>query len=267
MLRSIVSLVIGVLFLSPTYAAVQSGTLEEQAVAPKPALSIDLFGWSYTNAFAKWNGRTPKADGTSGDPMQIVTQITAHTPAFGVFDFEVTPQFILQPTEGQRFQLLDPTVGFQGVVVESGGFSYWARYEAALPFVEKSHRDGVIVIPQAINALAYVFPRTKLKAELVLIPSITVKNTGTSGSLYVSPRLYYLVSDSFWLMSIAQFGYDSKKGPFNYYTTGPASVGVGARFLAGQGRGLWVQPFANFYANENAATTAHMGVNFGGPLL
>ncbi len=261
------SLFLAFSFLTPVFAAVPEGTLEESAPATKPLVGLDLYGWTYSNAFAKWDGRTPKSDGLGSSPIQIVTQLTAHTPAFGGFDFEITPQFAFQPLEGERFQLLDPTAGFQGVVAEAGDFSYWARFETALPLLEKSRLAGMVTSPQAINVFGYKIAGTPLKAELVLIPSVNFKNSGTSGFLYVSPRLYYSLSDSFWIISVVQLGYESQKGMFNYQAAGPASVGLGMRYLSGGGKGLWVQPFANFYANDTAATTAHLGVNFGGPLL
>jgi hypothetical protein len=230
-------------------------------------VKLDLYGWGYSNSFSEWNGRVPKADGTSGDPIQIVTQLIAHTHAFGPLDFTVIPQFILQPGEGQRFQLLNPTLGFQGTLVEVGGFSYWARFETAVPLLEKSRQEGMVVGPQIINSLGYKIPGTRLQAELVLIPSLSVKTAGTTSSLFVSPRLYYNINDSFWLVGISQFGFESKVGVLNLGSSGPVSIGAGMRYTANQGRGLWVQPFANFYAAEKAATTAHLGVQFGGPLL
>src|SRR5690606_23462825 len=98
-------------------------------------------------------------------------------------------------------------------VAESGGFSYWARYELALPLLDKSRAEGFVVGPAAVNTVSYRFPDSKVKLEATIIPSMNVYDNGdvTSG-LYLSPRLYYLVSDSFWIMGIVESGFGSQRG-------------------------------------------------------
>lgn len=266
------SLLFALVFTVSAWSAVPEGSVEE-TISPAPAaprLAIDLYGWGYSSAFSNFNGKKVNADATSGGPMDIVTQIIPHYPAFAGLDFEVTLQFALQPTQGQAINLNNPTVGLQGVLVETGGFSYWARMEAAVPLTQKSRDEGMLFAPQVINTLGYRFEGTKLKLEVVAIPSFTVFNNGTTSTgLYVSPRLYYLVNDSLWLVGLAEGGASADRGTgfFNFHGNGPYNLGVGFRYTSLAGRGLWVQPFFNFNPGGRLVSNGHLGVFFGGPLL
>ncbi len=253
-----------------TMAAVEpSGSLEQTAPSPgRPLIAVDWYGWTYTNALAQWNGLKPTADGSPASPVQIVNQISVHTPAFGPMDFVVMPQFVIQPMQGERFQLWNPTVGIVGTVAESGGFSYWARYDVAVPLLGKSRAEGMIATPGAVNSIAYRFPDSKFKVEATIVPQVTFFNNGEkSAFLYASPRLYYLFNDSWWLVTLAETYAEIKRGADKITQASPPNLGVGFRYSSLAGKGLWVQPFLNVYPFGRVASAAHLGVFFGGPLL
>lgn len=245
-----------------------SGSIETTPEASRPSLAIDWFGWTYTNAFADWNGLRPSADDSPGKPVQIVNQISVRTPAFGPMDFVVMPQFTIQPMQGQRFQLGNPTVGFVGTVAESGGFSYWARYDVAVPLLASSRNEGMIATPGAVNSIGYRFPNSRFKLEATIVPQVTFFNNGEqSAFLYASPRVYYFMSDSWLLVGLLETYAEIKRGASAITQAAPPNLGFGFRYSSAEGKGLWVQPFVDVYPFGRVASAAHLGVFFGGPLL
>lgn len=256
-----------------SFAAVEPtvGSLETTAPAPFSKINVDLFGWSYSNSFSQWDGLRASADGSSRGPVEIISQWQIHTPLFGSMDLVVMPQVKLQPTMGVLFQAQDVTAGIQGSVASSGGFSYWARYELAFPLSQGSAKDGLITAPQSVNSVAYQFPGTKVKLEGVLVPSLKFFNNGEqSFFLYASPRLYYLASDSFWVMSILETSWEAARGKAlsTFSRLDPPTLGIGVRYTTLNGRGMYVQPFFNVYPwGTDVANSAHLGVMFGGPIL
>ncbi len=273
-------LLAGVLF--PT--SVQSAIGPDSSAAPAipsiqqnvPAsstsrLKMDLFGWSGSNALSRWDGRKAKADGSQGGPIEVNNQVILSLPAFGGLDYSLVTHWVLQPTMGVLVRGLDPAVGVQGVIYENGGFSYWARYHTAIPVTESSRSKGLITKPEAVNSFSYRFAGTKIKLEAVIVPSMEIFDNGDASTfVYASPRFYYLMNDSFWLMSILETGWTSTKGqnPLVLAQADPATLGFGFRYTSDGGKGLYVQPFLNIFPFGQAiASTAHLGVIFGGPLL
>ncbi len=263
--------------LSPfSFAAVEeeagAGAVTK-AVAPaaRPLIAIDLFGWSASTAFSNLNGLKASPDGAATSPIDIVSQFTIHTPAIGAFDFAVTPEIVIQPMQGQRFRANDPMVGLQGVVYSSGGLTYWARYESSVPVSPGSYSEGLITTTQAINVLSYQFPQSRFRLDTVIIPSVkSYTNAQAKAGIYLSPRLFYRVSDSFSFMSIIETGLESKRGSqlYDLYQGGFSSIGAGFRYTSNNGKGLWVQPFLNtFPFGRRVAESTHLAVLFGGPLL
>lgn len=250
-----------------------TGTIEESArpQGGRGALKVDLNSWTYTNAFTDWNGKKPAGTDAPGSPIQIVNQVIVSTPAFGKMDLVAVPTVVLQPMEGYRLQLSDPTFGLQGTLVDNGSFSWWARFEAIAPFTPASAAQGQLLSPQTVQVFAYRIPGTKLRADLVLVPSVIFHADGqTKTGLYASPRLYYLASDSWWLVGIFESGWEAKKGQglMNLDISAQPNLGFGFRYTSANGAGLWVQPFLSVYPfGQRVAESAHLGVFFGGPLL
>ncbi len=270
--RWLVGFIVLLAFHAPSQmeAAVEpSGSLEQAVPAsPSPLIGIDWYGWTYSNAFAEWNGLKPSPDSAPGSPVQIINQISIHTPAFDSMDFVFMPQFAIQPMQGERFQLWNPTVGIVGTVAESGGFSYWARYDVAVPLLAKSRAEGMIATPGAVNSLAYRFPNSPFKVEATIVPQVTFFDNGEkSAFLYASPRLYYIFNDSWSLITLAETQSEIKRGASKITQAAPPNLGVGFRYSSLAGKGLWVQPFINVYPFGRVASAAHLGVFFGGPLL
>ncbi len=247
-----------------------SGSIQETAPVTKSSLvKADLYGWTYSNSIDNWDGRRATAAGVPGGPIQINNQIIVHTPAFGSMDFHVVGNFVLQPFMGVLLQGQDPTAGIQGTVYENGGFSYWGRYHLILPVTGSSRADGLITGPESVSSLSYRFPNSRFKTELVLVPSMKFFNNGdVTAFLYASPRLWYLVSDSFWLLSIYETAWESKRTGLNsMLSTGAPNLGFGFRYISQNGKGLYVQPFVNVYPFGPSLASSHLGVVFGGPLL
>ncbi len=245
------------------------GAVEESVLSPSKRFGIDLYSWSYTNPFGEWNGRTATADGATGEPFQIINQLTLHTPAFDRFDFEITPQIVLQPYQGERVRLLEPSIGIEGNMIETAAFTYWTRLEVLLPLAGPGRDDGLVAGPQAVQSFELQMPGSRWRVEFSLIPQMKFFNTGeTAASVYLSPRLFYSFTDAFSLLSIAEWFIESPRGVgFVDWRAGAVSLGAGCRYHSGGGEGLWVMPFLNMYPSGPIASNAHLGVFFGGPVL
>lgn len=240
--------------------SVPRGTVEETVTSDSKPIGIELYSWGYSAPFSD----------PSRSAIQITNQLTVHTPAFGPFDFEVTPQFVLQPFEGERFQLLDPSVGLEGTVVESGPFTYWARYEFVLPVSSQSREAGMLFAPQAMQSFEFQVPGTRLKSEFWFIPTLKILNgKDPKLALYLSPRLTYSLTDSFSVIGLAEASLESPNGRslLHLTQTSPWTMGLGVRYASAAGEGLWIHPFWNFSPEGTIASTSHLGLFFGGPLL
>jgi hypothetical protein len=274
---SVTALVFALSF-APAFGAVEEekGSLSAAAskvVTPEAQkmLNIDLFGWAYGPALSNFDGRTATADGVSGSPMTIRTQLAIHTPAFGPFNFMVMPQFDLQPNfaSSDRFVLQDPSVGLQGVVYDKNGLTVWTRMEVYAPVTVASRNKNQVANPAITTAISYRPPGTKLRIDTVFQNAISFYGNGeVSSGLYVSPRIYYLMNDSFWLMSILEAPFSGARGnaPLTLEKIAP-NLGVGFRYLTQNGKGLWIQPFFDVFPGDRIASSAHFAVVFGGPLL
>lgn len=250
-------------------AELPHGAIEDTVTSPS-GVGIDLYSWGYFSPLSNWNSKGSSASGATTDPFQIVNQVTLHTPAFGKFDFEITPQIVLQPYEGERFQLLDPSIGFEGTLIEAGGFTYWARYEALVPVTSDSQEEGMLLGPQAVQGFDYRFPGSRFRAEISTTWGVKLFRGGQAqASIYFSPRLYYSFTDAFSLVSIMESSFESTRGGslLDLAQDGDLTLGVGVKYATLSGDGLWVQPFLNFYPAGNLASNAHLAVFFGGPLL
>jgi hypothetical protein len=262
-------LFIALLSSPPLFSASEVGSIRENAPT-RPIFRAELYSWGYSSPFSHLNGRTASPAGVTEDPVQIINQITLATPAFGNFDFEITPQFVLQPFEGSRFQVLDPSIGFEGTLFDTGVISYWARYEVLAPVSSKSREIGLLLAPQAIQTVTFSAPSFPLKAEIWLSPTLSLFQNGeTALSLYVSPRLIYSLSDSFSLFALLELGLVSERSGslLQLDISSDPTAGFGFRYASDSGKGLWVQPFIDFFPGGDLASNAHLGVFFGGPLL
>jgi hypothetical protein len=246
-----------------------NGTVEESIFSPTKRFGIDLYSWTYTNPFGEWNGRTATTDGATGEPFQIINQLTLHTPAFGGFDLEVTPQIVLQPYQGERVRLLEPSVGLEGNFIETSGFTYWARLEVLLPLSGPGKDDGLVAGPQAVQSIEWLVPGSRWRLEVSFTPQVRFYNNGeTAMNVYVSPRVFYSFTDAFSVLSIVETSVESPRGlGLVDWKAGALSVGAGCRYQSGGGEGLWVMPFLNMYPAGPIASNTHLGVFFGGPVL
>ncbi len=251
-------------------APTPTGTLSEDVSPGAPSFGVDLYSWTYSNPFSQWNGQTATVDGAEGGPIQIVNQITLHSPAFGPFDFELTPQIVLQPMQGERFQLLDPSAGIEGTLIEANGFTYWVRIEALLPITAVSRDEGMILGPQTSHSLDYRFPGGRWMLSLSLTPTVRIYNDRTTNlQFYFSPRLAYVLTDSLWLVGLAEGTWQSERGTsiFRLMKQGEINLGLGMRYTMNAGEGFWLQPFLGFFPAGSFASNAHLGLFFGGALL
>jgi hypothetical protein len=236
----------------------------------RPALRMELYSWAYSSPFLQFNGKSASVGGADDEPVQLINQLTIATPAFGPMDWEFTPQFIFQPLEGDRFQILDGSVGLEGNLWEGGGWTYWARYEFVLPLSSNSRESGMVLAPQAVQNLSFQFPGTRLRTELSFTPTLSIfDNSETAFSLYLSPRIFYELSPSFSLFTMLEVGFESERGasPWDLTAVEDATLGLGFRYASRSGEGFWVQPFLDFYPAGDVLANAHLGVFFGGPLL
>ncbi|MBY0371995.1 hypothetical protein K2X33_15020 [bacterium] len=271
--------VFGVLFLSASaFAAVEetssvpAGATETFANPGAERLKIDLFSYGYSSSFSNFNGRRATHDNTDGDPVQITNEVTFSYPLFGGQSLALTPQVVLQPNQGDRLQLGRPHLGVQGVAFDNGTWSLFSRAELGIPLTPGDLNDGYVTGPQWIASLGFQVRGTKWKIETVFVPSVSFYADGTAGSyVYFSPRVIYQLSDSWNLLGIweTHFSSDRKKpnGILALNSARPSNLGVGFKYASANGTGLWVQPFFSVYPNGRVLETAHLGLNFGGPLL
>lgn len=251
-------------------APAPTGTLSDDVSPGAPSFGVDLYSWTYSNPFSQWNGQAATVDGADGGPIQIVNQVTLHAPAFGPFDFELTPQIVIQPMQGERFQLLDPSAGLEGTLVDQNGFKYWVRIEALMPLTPTSRDEGMILGPQIGHALDYRIPESRWVVSLSLTPTLRIYDNGdTSLQIYVSPRVAYVLTDSVWLVGLAECIWQSERETsiFRLMKQGEVNLGLGVRYTMNRGEGFWLQPFLGFYPRGSLASNAHLGLFFGGSLL
>ncbi len=192
-------------------AAPEVGSIREEAPR-RPVFRAELYSWGYSSPFSHLNGKSASPAGVTEDPVQIVNQLTLASPAFGNFDFEVTPQFVFQPFEGAGFQVGDPSFGLEGTLFDNGAFAYWARYEVLVPLSTRSREIGLLAAPQAIQSITFSATAIPLKAEIWFSPTLKFFQTGeTALSLYVSPRLIYSIDIQMFLIFLCHQFYFFRK--------------------------------------------------------
>lgn len=266
-------LVSAVFFGTPSFvcAAVEGASVEITRPSAWNELKVDLFGWTHSSGLGNFDGRRPKADGTAGGPVEIVNQIAVSYPTNLGLRFVVVPQFAIRPLAldaGQsRVYLQDPSVGLTGTLVEKGPFSWWTRMEGVLPASDASQTAGKVIQPQMINSFTYKLGSTGLKLEWVVIPSVSFYSNGQADSyLFMSPRVYYSVSDAFQFLALSELGFKTDKGKplFALQQDGHSSLGLGFQYSAG---GFFARPFLETYPFGTVdERTLHVGMMFGGSL-
>ncbi len=268
---------LSVLCLSPLLAAVEEqGSISAVAPAVNSAadaklLGIDLWGGSYGQALTRFDGRILQENGADDGPFVVTTQLTFSTPAFGPFRFEVTPTFVLQPNFAQdRFEVDNPSLGLEGVVYDKAGLSLWTRMEFVLPLTGKSRANGLGVSPQILSILTYKIGNSRFRLQTVMSNNINFYNQleATAG-LYISPRLFYDVSDSFSMVALFEATEKSTRGNgvFALDRSLNSNLGLGFRYTMANGKGLYIQPLFDVMPFGRMDTTAHVAVTFGGPIL
>jgi len=263
-LRLFCLIIVGILFALPVHAAVDSGSLEEKVSTSH--VKVDLYGWTYSSAFSDFNGQTASAEGSGGGPIQLANQITAHTPAFGAFDFEITLPVVFQPFEGYRIQVGDPGVGVEGNWTW-GRFNLWSRYDVLIPLSNTSREIGMLLGPRMDHMLQTRLARW-LHSEVSWTTVLQLFGGSEWGTtVYLSPRLYYDFSDSFSLFVMMESNWQIARAESTLQLATPVSMGLGFRYSTLAGEGIWVQPFVNFYPSELLASNAHLGLFVGGPLF
>ncbi len=245
-------------FSLSSFSVAPEGATEDSALPVSKPIMLELYSWTYSPPFSDLSSRS----------VQVTNQLTVRTPLVGPFDFEVTPQFVLQPFEGQRFQLLDPSAGIEGTLLESAYFKYWARYEVLLPVTSASREVGMLVAPQAVQSIETPIAGTRLKVEAWLIPTLFLGGTPKL-AFYLSPRLNYALSDAVSLIALAEVTWETTRGRDLFHLTKAAdwNLGLGFKYAFGSGSGFWIHPFWNFSPEKTIASSSHLAVFFGGPLL
>lgn len=257
---------------SETAPVAATGSIEESAgPGVWSNIGFGLFGWTRGNGVGRWDGRQTKADGSPGDPVEITNQISVTYPTNIGMDFVVMPQFTVRPllttADKDRFELLNPTVGIVGTVMQRGGFSWWARFDNALPVTATSRRDGMVINPCAVNSVAYRFSRSGWEVQTVLVPTFKIFSNGEASSfLYVSPRLNYIVDDSWTVFGILETATETKRGAglTNFVASGATNLGAGVKYSFSD---LYLQPYLNIQPfNPITDKSMFIGMMFGGRL-
>ena len=258
----------------PALAATPSGSIEESTSGGfTDKLKVGLFGWTKGNGIGQWDGRQATHDGKAGDPVEVMNQISVMYPSNLGLDFVVMPQFSVRPLlttpDKGAFELKDATVGIVGTVYKSGGFSYWARFDNALPLSSGSRKDGIVLNPGSVNSIAYRFPSSSWELQAVIAPSFAVHDNGDLKSfLYASPRVNYIVDSSWTVFAILEATTETKRaaGLFNFVSAGPTNIGAGFKYSFSS---VFLQPYLNVYpfANKINDSNMYVGMMFGGDLM
>jgi hypothetical protein len=255
-------------------AAPVDGSLEESVSGTSTwsKIGLELYGWSYGSGLGRWDGRKPNADGSEGDPIEVMNQLTISYPTAMGMDFVVIPQFSFRPfvtTQDQRpFELKDPTVGIAGTVFENRGLSLWARFENALPVSAASRDDGMVLSPGVLATVSYKFARSGWELQTTVGPSVTLLDNGDLRSfLYFNPRVNYVLNDTFALFGYLETATQTERasGLFNFSSGQDTHVGLGLRYSVAD---LFIEPSINVlpFAEAQDASTTFVAVFFGGKL-
>lgn len=254
----------------PTQGSLETTTSGEGKSAWQN-LGVGLFGWTKGNGVGRWDGRQAKEDGTPGDPVEITNQISVTYPTNIGMDFIVMPQFKARPLlttqDKERFELLNPTVGIVGTVMQRGGFSWWARFDNELPLTASSRRDGLVLSPGSVNSIAYRFANSGWELQSVIVPSFGIFANGDAKSfLYFSPRVNYIIDPSWTVFGIMEAATETKRatGLDNFVAAQATNIGAGFKYSFSD---LYLQPYVNVYPfNKVNDTTTYIGMMFGGRL-
>lgn len=257
--------------IAPAYAAPTDGSIEESVPTTTwEKIGVELYGWSYGSGVGRFDGRQPNNDGTPGDPVEIVNQVSITHPTNVGLDFVLMPQFSFRPflsdAEFKAFELKDPTFGLVGTVYQSGGFSWWARFENALPLSQGSRDDKVILAPGSVNTFSYRFARSPWELQTTISPSISLLSGGEFKSyLYFSPRVNYIFDDSWALFTYLEAATETEPGAglTNFTSAQDTNLGLGVRYSVA---GMFFEPSINVYpfGEVQDSTTAFVGLFFGG---
>jgi hypothetical protein len=266
---------LAVLFLitgiAPASAAPTDGSIEQSVPTTTwEKIGVELYGWSYGSGLGRLDGRQPNNDGTPGDPIEVVNQISITHPTNVGLDFVLMPQFSFRPflsdDEFKKFELKDPTFGLVGTVYQSGGFTWWARFENALPLSQLSRDDKVILAPGAVSTFSYRFARSSWELQATLSPSVSLLSGGDFKSyLYFSPRVNYIFDDSWALFTYLEAATETEAGAglTNFTSAQDTNLGMGVRYSVA---GMFFEPSINVYpfGEVQDSTTAFIGFFFGG---
>lgn len=269
----------GLVLLAAISAKAQSTvtTSTSKLPAPKPSLlkevQIGVFGWSYGPAFGNFDGSTPNSQGPQTNSSNATTQLAISAPISEQWRAVVIPSFILEPfSQTASSRLLNPTVGVQGTVFTNGAFTYWTRFEAALPATDVSYRDGLVVGPQTVQVVSYRQPDSPWEAQGVVVPGTSFfKNGENNGFLYLSPMVSYHINREWRIAALSEhfFGRERGSNISRLIETQPDMIGLGVRktWFIGEEKTLFFQPYVNTFPDRIAADNAHIAFLFGGRLL
>jgi hypothetical protein len=259
---------------SQTPVSTSSAPLPEQKKNIFKDIQIGVFGWSYGPAIGNFDqGTTPNVQGPQQASSNATTQIAISAPVNDQWRAVVIPTFTVEPfAETNRGRLQNPTLGIQGTVYTNGGFSYWTRFEAAVPASEASYRDGLVAGPQTVQVLSYRGEGSAWGFQHVVVPGTSFfKNGETSGFLYMSPMISYHINDDWRITLLSEHFWGRERGTnvSRLIETQPDMIGLGFRktWTLSANQNLFIQPYVNSFPDRLSVDNAHIAFLFGGRLL
>lgn len=274
---SVLSVLSLVVFGSTSFdsnAAAPTGSVEEKIDERSSwdKIGLELYGWSYGAGVGQMNGRKPSADGSEGDPIEVVNQFTMSYPTSSGMDLVFVPSFSFRPflttDEAGGFELKDPTIGMSGTLWESGGWSLWARFDNAIPLSTASRDDGMVLSPGTLALLSYRFAASGFELQTVVQPNFSILSNGDMKSyLFFSPRLNYLFNTTWALFGYLETAAETERaaGLTNFVSAQDTHVGVGVRYNFAD---LFLEPSINMFpfGDVRNSTTTFVSLFFGGKL-
>lgn len=233
-------------------------------------IQLNVFSWGYGPSVQNPTGNSVAINGQDTRDAGNWVQLNLTAPAFGDWRLSVIPGFISIPNRQEDpVQLMNPTVGLQGVAYKTDSFTYFTRGEVALPASEGSINDGLQLGPQLLTVLNYRPVGSNFSVQQVILPGVSFFNNGdTSAFLYLSPMVSYHVSETLQLAVLSEHFLGRRRGePLSVFgRTDPDFLGFGFRkiFNFTSTQNLFIHPYINVYPGRLALDNTHIALLFGG---
>jgi hypothetical protein len=239
-------------------------------------LRLTTFGWTYGPALGQMNtGRTATPEGQPGSPMVITQQLNLNAPATADGNFRYTfINFVnwspVARADGAPLaSLSNPFIGIAGTHFENKKYSWWGRYEVSPALTEASRKDGQYFTVRAVKVVSYSFgKKNQWKLAPAIVPALTLKEGGTTNSIFLQPVLTYTLNDRVSWSAFSESFFERPQGEslLTWKSGMRPTLAIGPTYTFKNG--YWVQPFLNLYTGTApSADTAHFGAYFGGRIL